>query len=346
MKKVIRLLALVLVIILLTTSAFAEPIKVMINNTQLPLPTDPIILQDRTLVPLRAIFEALGAKVEWDETTKTVTGIQDNKVIILQINNKIATINGIETALDVPATIVNGSTLIPVRFIAESLGAKVAWDNPTRSVLIESEILLKKDTYKVVRVIDGDTIIVDYNGNEERIRLIGVDSPESVHPEAAKNVPQGELASKFTKQQLENKEVVLEFDIQERDQYGRLLAYVWLGNAMFNKTLLQEGHAVVSTFPPNVKYVDEFIKDQALARDSKKGVWGMETPIIIDKTKKLVGPIGNPDTAMYKGSINSDKYHYLNYTHQGPISDTNLIYFESLQHAIDNGYKPCGICFK
>lgn len=345
MKKVIRLLSLVLVLLLLSSAALAEPIRVLINNTPLLLPTEPIISQERTLVPLRAIFEALGARVEWDESTRTVTGILNSKVIKLQINNKTATINGVETELDVPATIVNGSTLVPVRFIAESLGSKVAWDNPTRSVLIESEIFIKKDTYKVVRVIDGDTFIVDYNGVEERVRLIGVNSPESVHPDVTQNVPQGEISSKFTKQQLENKEVGLEFDIQERDQYGRLLAYVWLGNVMFNKTLLQDGYAVVSTFPPNIKYVDEFIKDQNLAKENKKGLWALEAPIIIDKTKKLVGPIGNPDTAMYKGSINSDKYHYLTYKHPGPIADHNLIYFESLPHAIDNGYKPCGYCF-
>ena len=127
--------------------------------------------------------------------------------------------------------------------------------------------------YKVVRVVDGDTIIVDLNGAEERVRLIGIDTPESVHPDKEKNVEYGQIASAFTKDMLEGKQVHLEFDVQERDQYGRLLAYVYLNGEMFNKILLEQGHATVVTYPPNVKYVDEFTKIQQKARDQKKGIW-------------------------------------------------------------------------
>jgi len=104
--------------------------------------------------------------------------------------------------------------------------------------------------YKVVRVVDGDTIIVDLNGAEERVRLIGIDTPESVHPDKEKNVEYGQIASAFTKDMLEGKQVHLEFDVQERDQYGRLLAYVYLNGEMFNKILLEQGHATVVTYPP------------------------------------------------------------------------------------------------
>lgn len=346
----LKVLLIVLLILSISTTAFAEPIKVLINNQPLVVPVSPVIQDGRTLVPLRAIFEALGADVAWDGNTRTVTGARDDTTIKLQIDNKIATINGIPVELDVPARIINDSTLVPVRFIAESLGADVDWHQESQSVIISSDYKIK--TYRVVRVVDGDTIIVNYNGKEERVRLIGSDTPESVHPDPSKNIPEGIIASDYTKSMLENKEVRLEFDIQERDQYGRLLAYVWLGNTMFNKTLLQEGYAQVSTYPPNVKYVEDFVKLEREARENNKGLWQHEEsldpsiPIIIDKSKNLYGPVGNPDTAQFIGSLKSDKYHYPGYTHTGPILEHNLIYFECIDHAVANGYKACGICFR
>ena len=128
-------------------------------------------------------------------------------------------------------------------------------------------------TVKVVRVVDGDTIIVDMGGDNERVRFIGVDTPESVHPDKSKNVPYGQVASDYTKGMLDGKKVGLEFDVEERDRYGRILAYVYLDGVMFNKTLLDEGHAVVATYPPNVKYVDIFTEAQKQARAAGKGLW-------------------------------------------------------------------------
>lgn len=141
---------------------------------------------------------------------------------------------------------------------------------------IEEETKLSSETYKVIRVVDGDTIIIDYNGKEERIRLIGVDTPESVHPNAEKNTEFGKTASDFTKANLENKFVKIELDVQEHDKYGRLLAYIYVDGKMYNKTLLEEGYAKIATFPPNVKYVDDFKAIQKDAENNKKGLWGLE----------------------------------------------------------------------
>ncbi len=113
------------------------------------------------------------------------------------------------------------------------------------------------------RVVDGDTIVVKLNGKKEKVRMIGIDTPESVHPDPSKNSPEGEVTSQFTREHLEGKYVRLETDVQERDKYGRILAYVYLGDEMFNKTLLKEGLATLMTVPPNVKYVDEFKAIQA-----------------------------------------------------------------------------------
>lgn len=135
---------------------------------------------------------------------------------------------------------------------------------------------ISSELYKVVRVVDGDTLIIDYNGTEERVRLIGVDTPESVHPDKEKNTEFGTTASNFSKDLLTDKYVKIELDVQERDQYGRLLAYIYLDDVMVNKLLLQEGYAKVATYPPNVKYVDDFTAIQEEARNNKKGLWGLE----------------------------------------------------------------------
>lgn len=130
----------------------------------------------------------------------------------------------------------------------------------------------KADSY-VTRVVDGDTLVVMYNGNKERIRLIGVDTPESVHPDKSKNSREGKAASDYTKQALEGKSVQLEFDSQMRDKYNRLLAYVYVDGQMFNKTLLREGMAKMMTVPPNVKYAGQFKEIQQQAMSEKKGFW-------------------------------------------------------------------------
>ena len=196
---------------------------------------------------------------------------------------------------------------------------------------------MNSDQYRVVRVVDGDTLILDIDNKEERVRLIGVDTPESVHPDASKNAKAGKIASDFTKSRLEGKYIELEFDVQERDRYGRILAYVWHEGEMFNKLLLKEGYAQVATFPPNVKYVEEFTQLEKEAREAKRGLWAELSyePTIEEKTE-----------GKYKASKNSDKYHLSDYTHPGEISPENLIWFDSKEGAEAKGYKPCGICFK
>lgn len=130
--------------------------------------------------------------------------------------------------------------------------------------------------YPVDRVVDGDTIVVLMDGTEEKVRLIGVDTPESVHPDPDRNVPYGKVAADYTRDRLLGQQVYLEYDVEARDKYGRLLAYVWIGDEMFNKTLLSEGHAMLATFPPNVRYVDEFTVLQTEAREAGRGLWSDE----------------------------------------------------------------------
>ncbi len=140
---------------------------------------------------------------------------------------------------------------------------------------------------KLVRVVDGDTIIVDPEGvNTARVRLIGVDTPESVHPDAERNTNYGEVASAHTKTILQNVETLyLEFDEELTDQYGRFLAYVWvkdvddtsnkqnIANYMLNGIVLSDGYAVDKVYMPNAKYADVFAELRQEACEQKRGLW-------------------------------------------------------------------------
>lgn len=116
-----------------------EPQKVFqvkLHGNYLASDVPPTVIEGRTLVPLRAIFEALDAQVTWDNNTKKVTGQKGSTTVVLTINKKTAQVNGVNTILDVPATIVDGRTMVPARFIAESLGQRVSWDEKLRTVVI------------------------------------------------------------------------------------------------------------------------------------------------------------------------------------------------------------------
>ena len=134
------------------------------------------------------------------------------------------------------------------------------------------------EIYTVERVVDGDTLEVDrLISGEDNVRLIGVDTPETVDPGEPVQ-PLGPEASDFTTQQLEGQRVALEFDEERVDQFGRPLAYVWAsGSELFNETLVSEGWAQVATFEPNVRYEDRFLAAQDRARAQELGIWGLST---------------------------------------------------------------------
>ncbi len=138
----------------------------------------------------------------------------------------------------------------------------------------------------VQRVIDGDTFVC----SGERVRLIGVDTPESRINKRAyrqkefgdvkKVLELGRRAKEFTKRLIPpGTRVRLEFDLQKRDRYGRLLAYVYLPDGrMLNEVLLREGYASLLTIPPNVRYVDRFRRAYRYAVEKKKGLWAERSP--------------------------------------------------------------------
>jgi micrococcal nuclease len=155
------------------------------------------------------------------------------------------------------------------------------------SLLYSTTACAKKDKnyHKVTEIHDGDTITIvkeSFLGillKTEKVRLIGIDAPE------LEQEPWGRRAKNHLRKLIRdnNWQVRIELDVQQRDKYGRLLAYVWdkKGN-MINYLMIRNGYAMVYTVPPNVKYTELFVQAQQLARKEKRGIWGKnglpETP--------------------------------------------------------------------
>jgi micrococcal nuclease len=133
---------------------------------------------------------------------------------------------------------------------------------------------LDSDQYVVTRVVDGDTIVVTVPGSTEKVRLIGVDTPETVDPRKPVQCF-GLEASNFTKSLLANKTVRLESDPSQgnKDKYGRLLRYVFLSDINVNEELIAQGYGHEYTYDTPYKYQTEFKNAERLARESKKGLW-------------------------------------------------------------------------
>jgi len=182
----------------------------------------------------------------------------------------------------------------------------------------------------VVRVIDGDTIEVDIAGTVYKVRYIGIDTSETIHPTRGEE-PYGKEASAKNRELVDGKVVRLERDVSETDKYGRLLRYVWAGDLFVNAELVRLGYAQVATYPPDVRYQDLFLQLQREAREAGRGLWGTQA--------------AQPTTGgRYVGSTQSDRYHYPECYWTQQIKPENLIWFSSAEEALDMGYVPCKVC--
>lgn len=123
--------------ILLTVSASA--VNLYIDTAKIETDVPPAVVNGRTLVPVRAIFESLGATVTWDQETKTATGTRDDVTVIITINDTTAYVNGEAKTLDVPAQLINNRTMVPARFISEAMGCDVTWDQATQTAAVANE---------------------------------------------------------------------------------------------------------------------------------------------------------------------------------------------------------------
>lgn len=217
----------------------------------------------------------------------------------------------------------------------------------------------------VTGVSDGDTITVSINGENHKVRLIGVDTPETKHP----NKPVeyfGPEASKFTTEQLNGKTVYLEKDVSESDKYGRLLFYVWLtrpktneptkdeiNSYMFNARLLANGYARPLTYPPDVKYESILSEISRSAQEKYWGVWGEPVSSGEIATTETASPAQNTVVeqpvsvnieSSYIGNRNTGKFHYANCSSVDRMKESNKVPLSTREEAINSGYVPCKRC--
>lgn len=137
---------------------------------------------------------------------------------------------------------------------------------------------LEEDEAIIARVIDGDTVIVlNSDGVEERVRLLLIDTPESVHPNGKVELF-GPESSEYAKEYLkQGQKVTLEIGNPQRDKYDRLLAYIWVDGVNFNQHMIEKGFARVAyVYEPNTKYLNEFLEAQEKAKEEKLNIWSIE----------------------------------------------------------------------
>lgn len=165
--------------------------------------------------------------------------------------------------------------------VAGSSFAPIAPIAPVESVVPALRPVGLTELARVVRVVDGDTLVIDRGFGNERLRYIGMDTPESVKPGSPIEF-MGREASAANAALVDGREVVLETDVSDTDRFGRLLRYVWLregdGWVLVNLELVRRGFAQAASFPPDVRWQDEFRQAQRDAREAGLGLWGRATP--------------------------------------------------------------------
>lgn len=168
MKSFKRIMCLLLTMLLLVSTITpvmaTNDIKVKIDGKQIAFDVPPQSIHNRTMVPLRAIFEALGATVEWDGDTQGIRAECNGTIVLMFLNDTAMYVNGAEKALDSPACAVNGRTLVPVRAISEALGATVEWDGEENTVLISKNAVVESIRLATVETLTvGETKQLNYS---------------------------------------------------------------------------------------------------------------------------------------------------------------------------------------
>lgn len=163
---------LILSLVFLICMVFAAPVlaapTVNLDGKQLTFDVQPTIENGRTLVPLRAIFEAMGANVDWNQSTQTATATKDGTIVKLRIGSITPTINGQVKTLDVPAKIVNGRTLAPLRFVGEAFGGTVGWDPATQKITILTVTTIQGPVkVHFIDVGQADSIYIELPNNND-----------------------------------------------------------------------------------------------------------------------------------------------------------------------------------
>lgn len=192
-------------------------------------------------------------------------------------------------------------------------------------LLFSVQSIAETECYKVSWVDDGDTIILI---DGRHVRYIGINSPEIEHKDK-KAEPYGYQAKKFNKSLVFSKKVCLEFDKERYDQYGRLLAYVFLKDGTFvNKAMIEHGLAYCLYLWPNVKYNILLLESQRRAMSAKKGIWSL----------------WKENNGGYTGNRRSKRFHRKNCPFGKRTGKANRIFFSCKWEAFQAGFAPCKKC--
>ena len=167
MKK--RILTLILALCMLASlsiPAFAEyPITVIVGGDEIYTDVAPMIINGRTMLPVRAVFEAIGADVDYIDEERKVVATKDDKTIEFVIDSNIMTVDGEDTTIDVPATIVNSRTLAPLRACAEAFDLEVGWDDVSRTAIVKTEVAILSESSYVDNFNETTTTYFTYDDN-------------------------------------------------------------------------------------------------------------------------------------------------------------------------------------
>jgi endonuclease YncB( thermonuclease family) len=283
MRKPNLLLLILIVLLAFSQVAYTQSIHVVIDDVTVLFSAssgEPYIdSNSRTLVPFRIVLEQFGCDVDWNQADQIAIAGKDNIVVQVPIGKSYIYVNGAQKPNDTSAQIKNGRTYLPIRAVLEAFGASVAWNPFSNSVIVDSTgasiaiinpIFEKMQKARIDHTIDGDTFVLE---SGEKVRMIGIDSPEVTGP-YTKAEFYGEQASAYAKEVLTGTTVYLDKDVSDKDQYSRLLRYVYLEDGtFFNLLLIEEGYAEAVQWPPDLKYTEVFEAAEDKAQKSKMGLW-------------------------------------------------------------------------
>lgn len=229
----------------------------------------------------------------------------------------------------------------------------------TTTTLNANSLVTTNQLFTVVRVIDGDTIEINTG---EHVRYIGIDTPETKDPRKVVQCFGKEAAAKNT-ELVSGKKVRFEKDITDKDKYGRLLRYVYIGDTMINLELVKTGYAKAYTYPPDVKYSNLFVEAQNVARNANLGLWGAcntVTPTKESSTISTTSPVLPPQTVnktsdssaqcVIKGNINAtgEKIYHLPgcRSYEKTVIEPSIgeRWFCTEQEATQAGWRKAGNC--
>jgi len=216
----------------------------------------------RVLVPLRDIFEALGAKIEWEDSTKTVTAKKNDLIITYKVGSLMGNRNNEIIQIPVPGRLVGGTTMIPLRFVGEALGAAVSWDEHSKTVLISSKV---KTEVEVTNILEGNVVEIKGGTNSDKLVLLGFDELDPNYVDEATQWLSGQLTGATIR---------VELDTKQRESHGYLLAYVYMPDGtLLNSQIFAKGYAKLKMTSPNIRWNELLGYVENGAKNQKIGLW-------------------------------------------------------------------------